>query len=62
MLTLGPGNALRFPSTLAHQWRNDSAEPVTALWVNAPLVEFAAGMGNRHPSRRRDAHGPGRTR
>ena len=31
-----PGDALTFPSTLPHRWRNDAAEETRLLWINTP--------------------------
>jgi DNA-binding transcriptional MerR regulator/quercetin dioxygenase-like cupin family protein len=30
------GDALTFPSTLPHRWRNDAAEETRLLWINTP--------------------------
>jgi DNA-binding transcriptional MerR regulator len=31
-----PGDALTFPSTLPHRWRNDAAQETRLLWINTP--------------------------
>lgn len=31
-----PGDALSFPSTLPHRWRNDAREESRLLWINTP--------------------------
>ncbi len=31
-----PGDALCFPSTIAHRWRNDAAGETRLLWINTP--------------------------
>ncbi len=33
---LGPGDALTFPSTLPHRWRNEADEETRLLWINTP--------------------------
>jgi DNA-binding transcriptional MerR regulator/quercetin dioxygenase-like cupin family protein len=32
----GPGDALTFPSTLPHRWRNDAPQETQLLWINTP--------------------------
>ena len=32
----GPGDALTFPSTLPHRWRNDARGETRLLWINTP--------------------------
>ena len=34
--TLGPGDALTFPSTRPHRWRNDAGGETRLLWINTP--------------------------
>jgi len=31
-----PGDALSFPSSLPHRWRNDAASETRLLWINTP--------------------------
>ncbi len=31
-----PGDALAFPSTMPHRWRNDASEETRLLWINTP--------------------------
>jgi DNA-binding transcriptional MerR regulator len=31
-----PGDALTFPSSLPHRWRNDAAQETELLWINTP--------------------------
>lgn len=31
-----PGDALTFPSSLPHRWRNDAAQETKLLWINTP--------------------------
>jgi len=31
-----PGDALTFPSTMPHRWRNDASEETRLLWINTP--------------------------
>jgi DNA-binding transcriptional MerR regulator/mannose-6-phosphate isomerase-like protein (cupin superfamily) len=31
-----PGDALVFPSTMPHRWRNDASEETRLLWINTP--------------------------
>ncbi|HET7686921.1 MAG TPA: MerR family transcriptional regulator [Candidatus Limnocylindria bacterium] len=33
---LGSGDALSFPSTLPHRWRNDASGETRLLWINTP--------------------------
>lgn len=33
---LAPGDALYFPSTLLHRWRNESSAETRVLWINTP--------------------------
>lgn len=33
---LGEGDALSFPSTLPHRWRNDASGETRLLWINTP--------------------------
>ncbi|MGH2429650.1 MAG: cupin domain-containing protein [Candidatus Limnocylindria bacterium] len=33
---LGPGDALSFPSSLPHRWRNEASEETRLLWINTP--------------------------
>lgn len=33
---LGEGDALTFPSTLPHRWRNDASGETRLLWINTP--------------------------
>lgn len=33
---LGEGDALSFPSTLPHRWRNDASRETRLLWINTP--------------------------
>lgn len=30
------GDALTFPSTLPHRWRNDASRETRLLWINTP--------------------------
>jgi quercetin dioxygenase-like cupin family protein len=30
------GDALTFPSTMPHRWRNDASEETRLLWINTP--------------------------
>jgi len=33
---LGSGDALSFPSSLPHRWRNEASKETRLLWINTP--------------------------
>ncbi|MDQ3657447.1 MAG: cupin domain-containing protein [Chloroflexota bacterium] len=54
---LETGDSLFFRSTQPHRWANETAEPVTVLWINVPVVDPAAGaVGERGTARPRNGN------